>query len=95
MKFSKDLMDHLANLARIELSPEEKARYFSDFSSILGYVEKIQKKVVKDASLIDERTVNVWRDDVAQGCLPEERQAVVDSFPEKEGELLKVRGVFE
>lgn len=36
-------VDHIAELARLELSPREKARFLKQLSSILDYVEKLQK----------------------------------------------------
>ena len=35
-------VDHIAKLARIELSPELKERMKRDLSSILGYVEQLE-----------------------------------------------------
>ncbi len=96
MPISQNLVDHLANLARLELTEDEKKRYLKDLSSILGYVEKIQKLAVKSGgTLINERTVNIWREDEMAVCPDAEKQAIIESFPEKEGDLLKVKGVFE
>lgn len=35
-------VDHIAELARLELSPREKARFLKQLSSILEYFEKLQ-----------------------------------------------------
>lgn len=35
-------LDYVANLARIELTPEEKERFANQFSAILGYFEKLK-----------------------------------------------------
>ncbi|KKR49211.1 MAG: Aspartyl/glutamyl-tRNA(Asn/Gln) amidotransferase subunit C [Candidatus Magasanikbacteria bacterium GW2011_GWC2_40_17] len=96
MPVSKNLIDHLADLAKLELTAEEKRRYFKDLSSILGYVEKIQALGVKEEiNLIKENGIDVWRKDEIKDCSVEEKEQIIKSFPEKESALLKVPGVFE
>jgi aspartyl-tRNA(Asn)/glutamyl-tRNA(Gln) amidotransferase subunit C len=36
-------VEHIAELARLDLTPREKARYLKQLSSILEYFEKLQK----------------------------------------------------
>lgn len=36
-------IDHLATLARLALTPEEKARFTAQLGDILGYVEQLKK----------------------------------------------------
>lgn len=36
-------IDHLATLARLALTPEEKARFTTQLGDILGYVEQLKK----------------------------------------------------
>lgn len=43
MAISIQEVEHIANLARIELSSEEKKKFAKQLSSILEYVEKINK----------------------------------------------------
>ncbi|MCX6779238.1 MAG: Asp-tRNA(Asn)/Glu-tRNA(Gln) amidotransferase subunit GatC [Candidatus Magasanikbacteria bacterium] len=96
MIITKDLIDHLANLARLELTPAEKKKYLKDLSSILDYVNKLGQLGIKgDSSLFNTKTTNVWREDKVEGCTVEERQGIMQSFPDKEGDLLRVKGVFE
>lgn len=40
---SKEDIDHLAVLARIDLSETEKKRFFKDLEEVLGYVEKLRE----------------------------------------------------
>lgn len=96
MPVSKDLINHLANLAKLELTAEEKEKYFKDLSSILGYVETIQKLGIKETtSLIKESETEIWREDKIEDCSVEEKEQITKSFPAKENNLLKVPGVFE
>ena len=40
---SKEQVEHIAKLARIELTEKEKEKFTKDLSSILNYVEKLNK----------------------------------------------------
>lgn len=42
-KLSKTGIDHVAKLARIELTEKEKEKFSRELSGILGYVEKLNK----------------------------------------------------
>jgi aspartyl-tRNA(Asn)/glutamyl-tRNA(Gln) amidotransferase subunit C len=42
MKLSRKEVDHIADLARLELSDEEKERYAHQLSDILDYVARLQ-----------------------------------------------------
>jgi aspartyl-tRNA(Asn)/glutamyl-tRNA(Gln) amidotransferase subunit C len=41
-------VEHIAELARLDLSPREKTRFLKQLSSILDYVEKLQKLDTKN-----------------------------------------------
>jgi aspartyl-tRNA(Asn)/glutamyl-tRNA(Gln) amidotransferase subunit C len=43
MKLNPDDIQHLANLARLELTEAEKILFGDQLTSILGYVEKLQR----------------------------------------------------
>ncbi|KAF0094416.1 MAG: aspartyl-tRNA(Asn)/glutamyl-tRNA (Gln) amidotransferase subunit C [Puniceicoccaceae bacterium 5H] len=68
-------LDYVANLARIELTPEEKARFADQFASILEYFEKLK---AVDVSGIEPTAhafpvENVWGvDEPAPSFRPEE-----------------------
>jgi aspartyl-tRNA(Asn)/glutamyl-tRNA(Gln) amidotransferase subunit C len=42
-QFTVAQIEHIAKLARLELTPEEKQRFADQFSSILGYVAMIDQ----------------------------------------------------
>ncbi|MBZ9750957.1 Asp-tRNA(Asn)/Glu-tRNA(Gln) amidotransferase subunit GatC [Deinococcus sp. HMF7620] len=79
-------LDHLAQLARLHLTPEERAAMHSDLNRMLGYFEQLGEL---DTSGVEEmqrpvNLVNVLRDDVPGEVLP---QSVVtalapDSLPD-------------
>lgn len=96
MTLNENLIDHLAHLAKLQLTEEEKQRYLKDLSSILKYVEVIQKLTIqKEAGDLQERVVNSWRPDKIEDCGLETKEKIKAGFPEQKDNLLKVKAVFE
>ena len=61
-------IDRLAELARLALTPEEKARFSAQLSSVLGHIEQLAKV---DVTGIEPTAhafplSNVWAADIAQ-----------------------------
>ena len=65
MSLSREEVDHIAELARLELSEEEKARYREQLSAILEYAARLQEldtshipptARVLDASMLTKRS---------------------------------------
>lgn len=84
-------VENLAELARIELSKEEKEALLKDFEGILGYVKQIESVELEDFEL--EHTVqNVWREDVLT-----ERdfslESIKEQFPDSKDGFLKVKKI--
>jgi len=75
MSHSTDLdIDHVARLARIALTPPEKAAFESQLGDILAYVEQLKEV---DVSGVEPTAhafpiVNVWAEDTPQPGLPVE-----------------------
>ncbi|TSC52642.1 MAG: aspartyl-tRNA(Asn)/glutamyl-tRNA (Gln) amidotransferase subunit C [Parcubacteria group bacterium LiPW_41] len=93
---SEKEIEHLADLSRIGLQKEEKEALVSDLEGILSYFDEL-KEVNTDAILPKtggSLTVNELRDD-RNGELRVEKDLVIQSFPDREGNLLKVPPVFE
>ena len=66
MSFSEQDVEHVAQLARLGLSNDERRRLGGELSAILDAISKLQQV---DTSEIPETAqvgelVNVWRDDV-------------------------------
>lgn len=49
-QLSKQQLDHVANLARLNLSEEEKEKYATDFVTILNDIEKINQVDLSDVT---------------------------------------------
>ena len=43
MAISKEEVEHIAKLARLQLSPEEVVKYQAELSSILDYIEQLKQ----------------------------------------------------
>jgi aspartyl-tRNA(Asn)/glutamyl-tRNA(Gln) amidotransferase subunit C len=89
-------IDHLAKLARLQLSDKEKAEYEKSFPSILEYVSKLQEV---DTSHVDAKPYltdlqNQWRKDEIVDQV-EERKVAHDNFPKANAGALEVPAVFE
>ena len=96
MPITTEQIDHLARLARLELTLAEKKTYQKDISAILEYVKKIQEIHEKTPKIIiPVGTDDIGRVDVVANCSTDEREAIINAFPEKEENMNKVKAVFE
>lgn len=90
MKLSKTEVEHIAGLARLKLSEEEKAKYSQELSAILDYVEKMQAidtTGVEETSQITGLT-NIMREDkIIESNISDE---LMDCAPEAGNGYIKV-----
>lgn len=65
-------IDHVAKLARLALTPEEKAVFAQQLGSVLHHIEQLGKVDVTgiEPSSHAFDVTNVWADDVARPGLP-------------------------
>jgi aspartyl-tRNA(Asn)/glutamyl-tRNA(Gln) amidotransferase subunit C len=84
-------VENLANLARIELSEEEKKDLLHDMDSILGYVKQIEEMKVKDAEP-EYQICNVWREDEIEGR-EFSKELIMGQFPDAQDGFLKVKKI--
>lgn len=86
---------YVAQLAKIELTEEQTAKFQRQFQDILGYVEKL-KKLNTDSVLPLSHAVsleNVFRDDKAKSSL--DITDVLKNAPQKKGSFFKVPKVIK
>lgn len=84
-------VENLAQLARLELTEEEKKELLSDMDSILGYVKQIEE--VKIGEVEPEYNLrNVWREDE---IVPREfsKELISEQFPNSQDGFLKVKKI--
>jgi len=95
MKISKQEVEHVAKLARLELSEQEKEKLTDQLSNILTYVETLNsvdtKGVEPTSHVLDIK--NVMRDDVVLPGLTQE-QALANA-PDKAAGHYKVPKIIE
>lgn len=56
MKMQKEVIEHIAKLARIELTQEEKDLYSKQLSDILGYINELQKLDISNVADVGQIT---------------------------------------
>ena len=67
---TKQEVQHIAKLARLDLSEQEIEKYQEQLGDILNYVEKLQKVNTDGVEIADGGTIdleNVWREDPSTG----------------------------
>ena len=89
---SKEDIQNLANLARIEVAPDEVEKMTTEIDSILGYVGVI-KDVAFDAERVVPNLRNVMRDDVPTNGPGEYTEKLLENAPQREGGYLKVKKI--
>jgi aspartyl-tRNA(Asn)/glutamyl-tRNA(Gln) amidotransferase subunit C len=88
-------LDHVANLARINLTPEEKERFATQLGDVLSYIAQLNEVNVDGVEPTAHAfpVVNVWAEDV-----PEPGLSVEDALrnaPEKRDNMIVVPKVVE
>lgn len=95
MKISKQEVEHVAKLARLELSEQEQEKLTDQLSKILTYVEKLNEldtaSIAPTAHVLDIK--NVMRDDIAAPGLTQDR--ALANAPEKAAGHYKVPKIIE
>jgi len=97
MKLNKKQIEHIANLARLELTNEEIKKYGSQLSDILNYIDQLKEVDVSNIEPTAQVTglENVMREDKAEDWDNKERQAALKEAPEVEEGQVKVKRVLE
>ena len=97
MKITKKDVEHVARLARLALTEDEKERYTAQLESILGYIDVLNKF---DTANVPETThvlslSNIWREDAAEPNRLGSSVDILKNAPEAEGPFFKVKKVIE
>jgi aspartyl-tRNA(Asn)/glutamyl-tRNA(Gln) amidotransferase subunit C len=92
-EITTEVVSHLANLARIALTPEEIETLSGELGAILDNVAKVSEVATPDVPATSHPIplVNVFRDDVAGATLTAE-QALAGA-PEHDGARFKVSAI--
>jgi aspartyl-tRNA(Asn)/glutamyl-tRNA(Gln) amidotransferase subunit C len=94
-KLSLEEVEHIAELAKLALTDEEKTLYREQLSAILDYAARLQQIPTDDipptATVLPLDTV--LRDDVSRPSTP--TGEILANAPEQEAEMFRVRVVIE
>ena len=90
---TEDTVRHLANLARIALTPDEVTTLTSELAAIVSAVEKVNEAVSADIPATSHPIPmeNVWRDDVVSDELTVEQ--ALTGAPDHDGSRFRVTAI--
>ncbi len=88
-------MKHIARLARLELSDNERIKIQRELSLILDYIAHLNEVDVRGIEPFRSAVLlhNVMRDDQAIDQTEEAVGKLKEQFPHKEGDYLKVKAI--
>lgn len=95
MALTKNEVEHIATLARLKLSEEEKTEYAKQLSGILDYFGKLNEVDTKDVEETSQVTglLNVMREDeIEEFSAP---QDIVECASEKSDGFIKVPKILD
>jgi aspartyl-tRNA(Asn)/glutamyl-tRNA(Gln) amidotransferase subunit C len=94
-KISLTEVEHVAKLARIELSASERKKFQQQMATILDYIDKINEVDTEKVEPTWQVTglENVQRPDKAHPFMENER--LIDAAPDSQDQQVKVKGVFK
>jgi aspartyl-tRNA(Asn)/glutamyl-tRNA(Gln) amidotransferase subunit C len=97
MKLTKEDVLRIAELAHMGLSEEEIVKFGDQMSSVLDYVGQLSKVDVTGIEPAGHITgvSNVLRRDEVRPSPAAVRDALLAAAPEREGDLIKVKPVFQ
>ena len=97
MKITMKEVEHVAKLARLELSQGEKEKYLGQLEKILDYVDLLKKLDTNDVKPTSHALVleNVWREDKLEPASDDTRERLLSNAPEREDDYFKVKKIIE
>ncbi len=90
MPLSNAQVEHIARLARLNLTPEEIERYTTDLTVILDYIDQLKTVDTEGVEPQNQfvKAENVFREDIAEPSLP--RDKALGNAPKQDGEFFLV-----
>ena len=97
MDLTRAEVEHIAKLARLDLTDDEVGRYQEELTRILEYVGQLREVNTTGIEPTAQVTglVNRFREDEVIPADEATRQSLLEAMPEREGDYLKVKAVFE
>jgi len=90
MSITLEQVEHIAKLAKLEFTQEEKERLRNELSRILEYMEKLNELDTSQVEPLSHTTEisNVFREDRVEASLPVEE--ALKNAPSRQGHFFKV-----
>ena len=94
-KLSKEEIEHIAKLSRLDLTDKEIEKFKNQLSSILEYIKQLEKVDAKNLEPIGNITglFNISREDKIQQSFSQEE--MLKNAPETEDKFVKVKAILE
>lgn len=96
---NKKEIEHLAELAKINLTEKEEEKLVKNFQEILAYFDQLNEVDTENVEPMNGGTssANIFREDEKniRDQINASAEDIIEAFPEKEGRFLKVPPVFE
>lgn len=94
-KITKKEVEHVARLARLTLSEDEKEILTNQLNSILTYMEKLNELNTKDVEPTSHvfPIQNVFKEDILKDSLP--REKALSNAPDRTEEFYRVPKIIE
>jgi len=95
MPITREQVEYVANLSRIELSEEEKKLFTTQLDAILQYIEKLNQCDTRSVAEIPHASphTNLFREDKVTTSLP--RKEALANAPEQATGFYKVPRIIE
>lgn len=97
MKLDKQEIQHIANLAKLDLSDEELEKYGGQLSDVLSYIDQLKEVDTDNVEPTAQITglVNAWREDEIHEWDEKEIDEALKQAPEIEDRQYKVKRVIQ
>jgi len=91
----KEQIEHIAKLARLDLSDDEKKKYAVEMGDILSYIDQLNEVDTKNVEPTAQVTglENSWREDEIKDWDELERKNALNQAPDMEDNQIKVRKI--
>lgn len=92
MKLKKEEIEHIANLARLQLTAKEKEKFSHQLTEILDWIDQLKEVDTETIGVgLKSDLTNVLREDVIKPF--SDTATLHHSFPEKQDNYLQVKGM--
>ncbi|MGE0199620.1 MAG: Asp-tRNA(Asn)/Glu-tRNA(Gln) amidotransferase subunit GatC [Candidatus Melainabacteria bacterium] len=94
MTITRETVEHVAKLARLELTDDEATRFAGELSKIVGFVDKISSLDLSAVDVdLDTSVPTILREDVGRRDFP--REALLKNAPQEEDGFFRVPRILD